>query len=85
MNLESGFSGCVTQKGLHLVSEFWLLPGQHKTRDLFHQVVLQGVVGARPAALAHEMATISLVLDTDDAHEGCSAFLEKRQATFRGS
>lgn len=37
------------------------------------------------AALNHEMATISLVLDTDDAHEGCSAFLEKRKAVFRGS
>jgi enoyl-CoA hydratase len=37
------------------------------------------------AALAHEMATISLVLDTNDAHEGCSAFLEKRQPNFQGS
>lgn len=37
-----------------------------------------------PAALAHEQAVISLVLDTKDAHEGMSAFLEKRQAVFVG-
>lgn len=37
-----------------------------------------------PAALAHEQAMIGLVLDTEDAHEGCSAFLEKRQAEFQG-
>jgi len=36
------------------------------------------------AALAHEQAMISLVLDSKDAHEGCSAFLEKRDATFTG-
>lgn len=37
------------------------------------------------AALAHEQAMIGLVLDTDDAHEGCRAFLEKRKPTFKGS
>jgi enoyl-CoA hydratase len=26
----------------------------------------------------------SLVFDSADAHEGCSAFLEKRKATFHG-
>lgn len=36
-------------------------------------------------ALAHEAATISLLLDTEDAHEGLSAFLERRQPTFSGS
>ena len=35
-----------------------------------------------PAALAHEQAMISLVLDSEDAHEGCRAFLEKRAARF---
>ena len=35
-------------------------------------------------ALAHEQAMIGLVLDTEDAHEGCSAFLEKRKPAFRG-
>jgi enoyl-CoA hydratase len=37
------------------------------------------------AALAHEQAMASLVYDSRDAHEGCSAFLEKRKADFRGS
>jgi enoyl-CoA hydratase len=36
------------------------------------------------AALRHEQAMIGLVLDSADAHEGCSAFLEKREATFKG-
>lgn len=36
------------------------------------------------AALAHEQATIGLVLDAEDAHEGCSAFLQKRKPTFVG-
>jgi enoyl-CoA hydratase len=35
-------------------------------------------------ALAHEQAMIGLVLDTQDAHEGVGAFLEKRQARFTG-
>ena len=38
-----------------------------------------------PAALAHEQAMISLVLDSEDAHEGCRAFLEKRTASFKGA
>lgn len=36
------------------------------------------------AALAHEQAMIGLVLDSADAHEGCSAFLQKRAAEFTG-
>ncbi len=36
------------------------------------------------AALGHEQAMIALVLDTDDAHEGTAAFLEKRKAEFKG-
>ena len=35
-------------------------------------------------ALVHEQAMIGLVLDTEDAHEGCGAFLEKRKPVFRG-
>lgn len=38
-----------------------------------------------PAALRHEQAVISLVLDSKDAHEGCSAFLEKREPRFTGA
>jgi enoyl-CoA hydratase len=37
------------------------------------------------AALSHEQAMIGLVLDSDDAHEGCAAFLEKRDARFTGT
>jgi enoyl-CoA hydratase len=36
------------------------------------------------AALPFEQAMIGLVLDSKDAHEGCSAFLEKRAARFTG-
>ncbi|MDA0704250.1 MAG: enoyl-CoA hydratase-related protein [Proteobacteria bacterium] len=40
---------------------------------------------ALSAALQHEQAMVSLVLDSQDAHEGCSAFLEKRPADFKGA
>jgi enoyl-CoA hydratase len=36
------------------------------------------------AALGHEQAVVSLVFDSADAHEGCRAFLEKRDAVFTG-
>ncbi len=36
------------------------------------------------AALRHEQAMIGLVLDSQDAHEGCTAFIEKRPANFEG-
>lgn len=44
----------------------------------------QGAEMPLSAALHHEAVTISLLLDTKDAHEGCSAFLEKRQPNFVG-
>lgn len=46
--------------------------------------MLHGADMPLPAALAHEAATISLVFDSEDAHEGCSAFLEKRPPIFQG-
>lgn len=46
--------------------------------------MLHGADMPLSAAIQHEMATISLVLDTQDAHEGCQAFLEKRPAQFSG-
>lgn len=36
------------------------------------------------ASLRYEQAMIGLVLDSDDAHEGCTAFLEKRAPNFTG-
>jgi enoyl-CoA hydratase len=36
------------------------------------------------AALRHEHAMIGMVFDTDDAHEGCTAFIEKRRPDFQG-
>jgi enoyl-CoA hydratase len=46
--------------------------------------MLHGAEMPLEAALAHEAATISLVFDSEDAHEGCSAFLEKRPPVFEG-
>jgi enoyl-CoA hydratase len=37
------------------------------------------------AAIGHEQAMIGLVLDSRDAHEGCSAFLDKRAPQFTGA
>jgi enoyl-CoA hydratase len=37
------------------------------------------------AALRHEQAMIAILFDSSDAHEGMTAFLEKRGAEFRGA
>ncbi|MSO69704.1 MAG: enoyl-CoA hydratase/isomerase family protein [Alphaproteobacteria bacterium] len=51
---------------------------------LLKRAVRDGLEMPLQSALAHEQAVIGLVLDSDDAHEGCSAFLEKRPAQFKG-
>jgi len=51
---------------------------------LLKRNLLHGAEMPLGAALAHEQAMIGLVLDSADAHEGCSAFLEKRPADFKG-
>ena len=45
--------------------------------------MLHGADMPLPAALAHEAAMISLVFDSEDAHEGCAAFIEKRPPIFQ--
>jgi enoyl-CoA hydratase len=52
---------------------------------LLKRTILHGEEMPLGAALAHEQAMIGLVLDSADAHEGCSAFLEKRPAKFTGA
>ena len=51
---------------------------------LLKRTLIDGADMPLSAALRHEQAVIGLVLDSRDAHEGCSAFLEKRTADFRG-
>ena len=52
---------------------------------LLKRTLRDGVEMPLGAALAHEQAMASLVYDSADAHEGCSAFLEKRPVQFSGS
>lgn len=51
---------------------------------LLKSAMLHGAQMPLEAALAHECASSSLVFDSDDAHEGCQAFLEKRTPIFMG-
>ncbi|MEM7541612.1 MAG: enoyl-CoA hydratase/isomerase family protein [Pseudomonadota bacterium] len=51
---------------------------------LLKRTVTYGDDMPMPSALAYEQSMIGLVLDANDAHEGCQAFLEKRQANFKG-
>ncbi len=51
---------------------------------LMKRTLAAGADMAMQAALDHEQAMVSLVLDSEDAHEGCSAFLEKRKPNFKG-
>ena len=51
---------------------------------LLKSSMLHGAEMPLESALAHECATISLLFDSQDAHEGCSAFVEKRPPVFQG-
>ncbi len=51
---------------------------------LLKTVVNRGLEAPLATGLALEREMISLALDTKDAHEGLSAFLEKRKPVFKG-
>ncbi len=55
------------------------------TLKLMKRTLNDGADMPLAGALRHEQAMISLVLDSADAHEGCTAFLEKRPARFAGA
>jgi enoyl-CoA hydratase len=54
------------------------------TVKLIKRVALHGADMPLSAALNYEQAMISLAFESEDMHEGCRAFLEKRPAAFRG-
>jgi enoyl-CoA hydratase len=51
---------------------------------LLKRTIQDGKDMSLTAGLAYERSMIGLVLDSADAHEGCSAFLEKRKPLFQG-
>lgn len=55
------------------------------TLKLLKRSLRQGIEMPLGAALSYEQAMIGLVLDSNDAHEGCKAFLEKRRPHFSGN
>jgi enoyl-CoA hydratase len=54
------------------------------TLKLLKRTLINGADMPLSAALPYEQTMISLVFDSADAHEGCTAFLEKRAAQFAG-
>jgi enoyl-CoA hydratase len=46
--------------------------------------VVEGIEMPLAGSLAHEALLVSVLFDTHDAHEGISAFLEKREPEFKG-
>lgn len=86
--LELGLVNKVVPKE-ELMGEVMALAGRIAEKSplvlkLLKRAMSNGADMPLPAALAHEQAMIGLVLDTKDAHEGCTAFLEKRQPKFEG-
>lgn len=53
--------------------------------SLLKRTITEGAEMSPSAALSYEQAMIGLTFDTDDAHEGCSAFLERRSPNFTGA
>ena len=51
---------------------------------LIKRALLHGGEMPLSAALAYEHSLISLAFESQDMHEGCRAFLEKRRAQFKG-
>jgi len=51
---------------------------------LLRRTLADGAEMPLGAALRHEQAMVSLIFDSHDAHEGCTAFLQKRAADFQG-
>lgn len=75
--------------GARLMGEVMALAGRIAEKSplvlkLLKRTLRNGGEMPLSAALAHEQATIGLVLDSKDAHEGCSAFLQKRKPDFTG-
>ena len=54
------------------------------TLKLLKRSLNHGIEMPLGASLQYEQAMIGLVLDSEDAHEGCTAFLEKRKPEFKG-
>jgi enoyl-CoA hydratase len=51
---------------------------------LMKRSITNGADMTLAAGLAYEASMVSLVFDSEDAHEGCSAFVEKRRPVFKG-
>ena len=54
------------------------------TLKLLKRTIEEGAQINLRSALKLEQAMIGLVMDSNDAHEGCSAFLERRKPEFLG-
>ena len=64
--------------------DYWPIAALALVLKLLKRTLVDGGDMPLVSALRHEQAMIGLVLDSADAHEGCTAFLEKRDARFEG-